>query len=72
MLLCMWTAQSNTKNRASALIYLKERIMIKDTLLAIIIGVVGALIIAEWAVGCGEAYTDSKGQTHQQTCVFVR
>ena len=46
--------------------------MIKDTLLAIIIGVVGALIIAEWAVGCGEVYTDSKGKTHQETCVFVK
>jgi hypothetical protein len=46
--------------------------MIKDTLLAIIIGVVGALFIAEWAVGCGETYTDAKGKTHQETCVFVR
>lgn len=46
--------------------------MIKDTLLAIIIGVVGALFIAEWAVGCGETYTDSKGVTHQQTCIFTK
>jgi hypothetical protein len=68
----MWTAQSNTKNRASALIYLKERIMIKDTLLAIIIGALGALILIEWMAGCGETYTDSKGKVHQETCVFVK
>jgi hypothetical protein len=46
--------------------------MIKDTLLAIIIGVVGALFIAEWAVGCGETYTDSKGKVHQTTCAFIK
>jgi hypothetical protein len=46
--------------------------MIKDTLVAILFGVVGALLLVEWAVGCGESYTDSKGVTHQQTCVFVR
>jgi hypothetical protein len=46
--------------------------MIKDTFLAIVIGVTLALFIVEWAVGCGESYTDSKGVTHQQTCVFVR
>jgi hypothetical protein len=46
--------------------------MIKDTLVAILFGIVGALLLVEWAVGCGESYTDSKGVTHQQTCVFVR
>lgn len=46
--------------------------MIKDSLIAIIIGVMGALILVEWAVGCGETYTDSKGKVHQETCVFVR
>jgi hypothetical protein len=71
---CLQTSKHlyNTIHGNIAIYANKERIMIKDTLLAIIIGVVGALIIAEWAVGCGEAYTDSKGQTHQQTCVFVR
>ena len=49
----------------------KEAIM-KDTLIAIIIGIVGALILVEWMVGCGETYTDSKGVTHQETCVFVK
>ena len=46
--------------------------MIKDTLVAVLFGVVGALLLVEWAVGCGESYTDSKGVTHQQSCVFVR
>jgi len=31
----------------------------KDTLIAIIFGIVGALILVEWMVGCGETYTDS-------------
>lgn len=44
----------------------------KDTLIAIIIGIVGALILVEWMAGCGETYTDAKGVTHQETCVFVR
>jgi hypothetical protein len=44
----------------------------KDSLIAIIIGIVGALLIVEWAVGCGETYVDSKGITHQQTCVFMK
>ena len=46
--------------------------MIKDTLIAVLFGVVGALFLVEWAVGCGETYTDSKGIEHRQTCVFVR
>ena len=44
----------------------------KDSLIAIIIGIVGALLIVEWAVGCGETYVDSKGITHQETFVFIR
>lgn len=44
----------------------------KDALIAIIIGIVGALILVEWMAGCGETYTDSKGKVHQETCVLVR
>ena len=36
-----------------------------------LIGIVGALLIIEWAVGCGETYTDSKGVTHANDCVFL-
>ncbi len=46
--------------------------MIKDSLIAIVIGALGALILVEWMAGCGETYTDSKGVVHQQTCVFVK
>ena len=46
--------------------------MIRDTLIAILFGAVGALILVEWASGCGESYTDSKGKVHQETCVFVK
>lgn len=44
----------------------------KDILIAIIFGVVGALLLVEWAVGCGETYIDSKGVEHRNTCVFVK
>ena len=44
----------------------------KDILLAIIFGVIGALLVVEWAVGCGETYIDSKGVEHSQSCVFVK
>lgn len=43
----------------------------KDTIIAILFGIVGALLLVEWAVGCGEAYTDSKGITHTNQCVFI-
>jgi hypothetical protein len=46
--------------------------MIKDSLIAIVIGALGALILVEWMAGCGETYTDSKGKVHQETCVLVR
>ena len=29
------------------------------------------LLVVEWASGCGETYTDSKGVVHQHACVFV-
>lgn len=30
-----------------------------------------AVLMVEWAVGCGETYTDAKGVTHVNTCVFI-
>lgn len=45
----------------------------------IIQGLVGLLMIAffavmlvEWAAGCGESYVDSKGNRHQNECVFFK
>jgi hypothetical protein len=31
----------------------------------------GAVALVEWAVGCGETYTDSKGMTHANECVLI-
>lgn len=31
-----------------------------------------AIVLAEWAVGCGETYTDSRGIAHQNECLFVK
>jgi hypothetical protein len=30
-----------------------------------------AVLFIEWAAGCGESYTDSKGVTHTNECVFI-
>jgi cytochrome b subunit of formate dehydrogenase len=30
-----------------------------------------ALMIAEWAAGCGETYVDAKGNTHLHECLFI-
>ena len=30
-----------------------------------------AYLLVEWAVGCGETYTDSKGKVHTNECVFT-
>lgn len=31
----------------------------------------GALLLAEWASGCGETYIDSKGVRHANECIFI-
>jgi len=30
-----------------------------------------ALMMIEWAVGCGETYVDAQGQRHQYECAFI-
>ena len=30
-----------------------------------------AVMLIEWAVGCGESYTDANGVRHQHECVFI-
>jgi len=30
-----------------------------------------ALVLVEWAAGCGETYIDANGVTHQNECVFL-
>ena len=31
----------------------------------------GAAILLEWMVGCGETYTDAKGVQHDNQCLFI-
>jgi hypothetical protein len=37
----------------------------------VLVGILGAMVLAEWAVGCGETYTDAKGVTHSNQCLFI-
>jgi hypothetical protein len=32
----------------------------------------GAVILLEWMAGCGETYTDAKGEQHANECIFIR
>ena len=44
----------------------------KSVLLTGVLSVIlGAMVLAEWAVGCGETYTDAKGVTHSNQCLFL-
>lgn len=31
-----------------------------------------AVLLIEWAAGCGESYTDAYNNTHQNECVFIK
>ena len=31
----------------------------------------GAIVLIEWASGCGESYVDSKGVTHTNQCLLT-
>ncbi len=42
-----------------------------NLVLALIIGVAMAILLMEWMVGCGETYTDSKGERHNYACIFL-
>ena len=33
--------------------------------------VLGAIVLLEWMVGCGETYIDSKGVRHANECIFI-
>ena len=51
---------------------------IKPLLLWILQGLIGAALMAfflymflEWAAGCGETYTDSKGKVHVNPCGYI-
>jgi hypothetical protein len=36
------------------------------------VSVLGAAVLIEWMAGCGETYTDAKGEQHANECVFIR
>jgi succinate dehydrogenase/fumarate reductase cytochrome b subunit len=53
--------------------------MLKAFALWVLHGIIGlalmgflVLMVAEWAAGCGETYTDSKGIKHQNECIFIK
>lgn len=39
--------------------------------LTLVIGALLAVILLEWAAGCGESYVDSQGVTHLNECLFI-
>jgi hypothetical protein len=52
--------------------------ILKRIAVSIIQGLIGlalivffAMLVAEWAAGCGESYVDAKGKTHVGQCIFL-
>jgi hypothetical protein len=45
--------------------------LILDAVIVLLVCVLGALLLIEWAAGCGETYTDAQGVEHQNECVFL-
>jgi hypothetical protein len=41
------------------------------TLFFALLGVLLAVVLIEWAAGCGEHYIDAQGITHQYQCVIL-
>lgn len=39
--------------------------------LTLVIGALLAVVLLEWAAGCGESYTDSQGVTHLNECLLI-
>ncbi len=45
---------------------------ILTTVITVGVAMLMASIVIEWMVGCGETYTDSKGERHANQCVFIK
>jgi hypothetical protein len=43
-----------------------------EILIILMLTALGALFLVEWAVGCGETYTDANGVAHQNECVVLK
>jgi hypothetical protein len=42
-----------------------------EVVLCAVLGVLFAVLLIEWAAGCGESYVDAYGVRHQYECVFI-
>jgi hypothetical protein len=45
--------------------------LIAEILIAALFAALIATVLIEWAVGCGQEWTDAAGQTHIGECVFI-
>ena len=45
--------------------------MIAGTTVGILLTIAFGFLIVEWASGCGETYTDSKGVVHENACFLI-
>lgn len=41
------------------------------TTIIVLLGIGSAMLLVEWAAGCGESYVDAYGVRHQYECVFI-
>ncbi len=44
---------------------------IASVVMMLIFGIFSAVLVIEWMAGCGESYTDAKGNVHLNECVFI-
>lgn len=45
--------------------------MLGGAIAGLLISVAFGFLIVEWASGCGETYTDSKGVVHENACFLI-
>lgn len=45
--------------------------LVIEVTIGLIIATFTAAMFLEWAVGCGESYTDAKGVVHINECIFL-
>lgn len=42
-----------------------------SALVVALVAIAVSVLLLEWAAGCGESYTDSRGRTHVGECIFL-
>lgn len=45
--------------------------MFADILVVVVMLIVGIVALVEFLAGCGETYTDAKGQRHEYGCLLI-